>query len=206
MNLEETGERPSRTLLEALAEVPDPRSAHGRRYALSALLGLAVCAMLCGARSLSAIAQWGRDHGPKALRPLGFTREGMPCVATFHLLFKVLDRAAFERVLTHWFLKQTGGAGTVSVDGKSLRGSWHDAVPGVHLVAAFSQKYGIALGQVATADKGGEVAAARALLESLPIAGMLITGDAQFTQRELAKTVGEKGGTIFSSSRTISQG
>lgn len=206
MDLAETGGRPSRTLLDALAELPDPRSRHGRRYALPSLLGLAVCAMLCGARSLSAIAQWGRDHGPKALRPLGFTRKGMPCVATLHLLFKVLDRGEFEQVLRGWFLQQIGAAGAVSVDGKCLRGSSQDGVPGVHLVAAFSQEYGLALGQEATADKGGEVAAVHALLESLPIAGMVITGDAQFTQRKLSEAIGKKGGTIFLWSRTTSQG
>ena len=46
------------TLRETLDLVPDFRSA-----ALGAILALATCAMLCGARSLYAIAQWGRDQG-----------------------------------------------------------------------------------------------------------------------------------------------
>ncbi len=54
MQTEELG--PS--LLRALAEVPDPRSRHGRRHPLPAVLALATVAMLCGARSLYAIAQW----------------------------------------------------------------------------------------------------------------------------------------------------
>ena len=49
-----------RTLGEVLAGVPDPRDPHGRRCKIGAILALAVCAMLCGARSLYAIAQWGR--------------------------------------------------------------------------------------------------------------------------------------------------
>jgi DDE family transposase len=60
MKTEEIG--PS--LLVAFArvpDVPDVRSRHGRRYSLPALLTLATVAMLCGARSLYAIAQWGAD-------------------------------------------------------------------------------------------------------------------------------------------------
>ncbi len=51
------------SLMEVLAAFPDPRSAHGRRHPIGAVLALAVCAMLCGARSLYAISQWGRDQG-----------------------------------------------------------------------------------------------------------------------------------------------
>jgi hypothetical protein len=52
MKTEELG--PS--LVQALASVPDPRSRHGRRHLLPAVLALATVAMLCGARSLYAIA------------------------------------------------------------------------------------------------------------------------------------------------------
>ena len=50
-------------LREALDRVSDQRKSQGRRHPLGAMLTLAVCAMLCGARSLYVIAQWGRDHG-----------------------------------------------------------------------------------------------------------------------------------------------
>jgi len=56
MTHEEIGQR----LLAACARVPDPRSRHGRRHPLPAVLALATAAMLAGARSLYDIAQWGR--------------------------------------------------------------------------------------------------------------------------------------------------
>ena len=49
-------------LREALSQVPDPRSARGIRHSLAAVLTMTVCAMLGGARSLYAMAQWGREH------------------------------------------------------------------------------------------------------------------------------------------------
>ena len=38
------------SLLAFLATVPDPRSRHGRRHPLSAILSLVCCAIMCGAR------------------------------------------------------------------------------------------------------------------------------------------------------------
>ncbi len=48
------------------------------------ILGLAVVAMLCGYRSYSAIAQWGRTYPPQLAVALGFTHPKTPCASTFH--------------------------------------------------------------------------------------------------------------------------
>ena len=78
------------SLLEVLGSLTDPRSPHGKRHPLGAILGLAVCAMLSGARSLYAISQWGRDQGLEVSQALGFTRERTPCVSTLHQVFSRL--------------------------------------------------------------------------------------------------------------------
>ena len=90
------------TLRETLDLVPDFRSSQGRRHSLGAILALATCAMLCGARSLYAIAQWGRDQGGATAQLLGFSQEKTPCVATLHRVFKGLDVAAFEAEVGNW--------------------------------------------------------------------------------------------------------
>src|SRR4051812_2601810 len=74
------GEAFGRGLLEAFAQVPDPRRPRGRRHPLAALLALSAAAMLSGARSLYAIAQWGRLQPSGVVRALGFTRERTPSV------------------------------------------------------------------------------------------------------------------------------
>ena len=48
-------------LLGLLSAVPDPRSRHGLRYPLSGLLTVAVCAVMAGASSIAAIADWLHD-------------------------------------------------------------------------------------------------------------------------------------------------
>jgi DDE_Tnp_1-associated len=64
-------------LLEAVNLVPDPRSPRGIRYPLAALLAVAVCAVLAGASSFAAIADWLYDLDEPAQVRLGFTR-GVP--------------------------------------------------------------------------------------------------------------------------------
>jgi DDE_Tnp_1-associated len=140
------------SLLAALAAVPDPRKRRGRRYSAATILTLAVCAMLGGARSLYAIAQWGREQGSAEIRAaLGISRARTPSVATLFRLFRDLDRDAFEQALGTWVRAQGLPPGeAVAVDGKTLRGIHGEAVPGVHLVAAYAHCTGAVLAQ-----KGG---------------------------------------------------
>ena len=84
------------SLRAPFARVPDVRSRRGRRYALPAVLTLATAAMLCGARSLYAIAQRGRLQPPKVRRVLGFGGPRTQGITTLHYVFKRLDAAAFE--------------------------------------------------------------------------------------------------------------
>ena len=65
---------PHRDLLSFLAEIPDPRSRHGRQHSLSAVLGLVCCAIIYGAGSDAAIAPWAVDHDIAFMHRFGFTR------------------------------------------------------------------------------------------------------------------------------------
>ncbi len=82
-----------------------------------------VRAMLCGARSLYAISQWGRDQGREVSEAVGFTRERTPGVSTLHQVFIRLDRKAFELALGRWLQQQRLQEGeALAIDGKRLRG------------------------------------------------------------------------------------
>ena len=193
------------TLREALEGVPDPRDRRKVRHPLGAMLALSVCAMLCGARSLYAISQWGRDHGAWIAEALGFPRGQTPSVATLHRVFTRIDREAFEGVVGQWLCTAGLKPGeAIAVDGKTLRGIHGEEVPGVHLVAAFAHDTGIVPGQQGVGEKESELGALRKLLERVPVAGHVVTGDAQFAQRADAATIVAKGGATSSSSRTIS--
>jgi hypothetical protein len=124
-------------------------------------------------------------------------------VATLHYVFKGLDVAAFEAALARWLAPQAqpaagGQRQAVAIDGKTLRGSQGHQLPGVHLLAAFSARLGLPILQVQTGrGPGGELVAAKELLAKLDLAGVVITGDALFAQRELCAQIMKKGATTF---------
>ncbi len=64
------------SLFEALESVPDQQNCHGHRYPLAAVPAIAVSAMVSGARSLYAIAQWAREHHELVTSTLGSPRIG----------------------------------------------------------------------------------------------------------------------------------
>lgn len=145
-----------KSLLLALAQVPDPRSTHGRRHPLGAILALSVCAMLSGARSLYAIAQWGRMQPPETLRELGFSRDRTPAVSTLHSVFTRMDADAFESALGGWIETRMGAEeAAIAIDGKSLRGIHGEELPGVRLVAAYTHEGSLVLGQKGGTAVGG---------------------------------------------------
>ena len=69
------------SLLDAVTAVPDPRSPRGLRYPLAGLLVVAVCAVMAGASSMTAIADWLHDLDDIARARLGFLR-GVPATTT----------------------------------------------------------------------------------------------------------------------------
>lgn len=183
-------------LWQAFDRVPDPRDASGKRYTLQAILGLSAVAMLSGARSLYAIAQFGRDHGEGFAMVLGFEKGKTPCVATLHLLFKALDAREFEKAIGQWIKGRRSAAHwkAVSIDGKKLRGTQGHELPGVHLLAAYAHEAGKVLGQTKVKATTNEHKAALKLLDILPLEGKVVTGDAMFCQRDLSEKVLKKGG------------
>jgi hypothetical protein len=183
------------SLLEALAAVPDPRDPRGRRHPLTAILALTVVAVLAGMKSLTAIAQFGRDHGPALAHALGFTRGKTPAKSCLSELFRALDVTALEGALSRWLLARAGdGWDALAIDGKTLRGSADGEVPGAHLLSAFVPSAGAVLGQLRVDAKTNEHKAALRLLGVLPLSGKVVTGDAMFTHRDVARKIRDGGG------------
>ncbi len=188
------------SLLEALADVPDPRSRHGRRHPLLAILALTVLAMLRGCKGPTAISQFGRDYGIELAHALGFRRGKTPAPSCLSDLYRAVDAAAFETAVARWIAARTPppakGADPqpVSLDGKTLRGSRDDAAPGQHLVSAYAHEHQAVLAQLRVDAKSNEHKAALELLGILPVKGRVVLGDAMFCQRDVCQKIVAEGG------------
>lgn len=186
------------SLLDCLADVPDPRGRHGRRHPLLAILSLTVLAMLRGCKGPTSISQFGRDHGVQLAHALGFRRGKTPAPSCLSDLYSALDPVAFEAALSRWIASRTPlpveGEQSVSLDGKTLRGSRDGEAPGHHLVSAYAHEYRAVLAQIRVDAKTNEHKAALELLGILPIKGRVVLGDAMFCQRDVCAKIIEQGG------------
>ncbi len=189
-----SGEQPG--LLGVLAQVADPRHRRGVRHRLAGILGLALCAVVAGARSFTAIAEWAADADEQTLHVLG-VRGAVPSESTFRRTLQRLDAGAFDDLAGAWAQQATmpgpGGRRVIAVDGKTLRGSASGADPGDHLLAALDHAHGAVLGQVEVGAKTDEIPMFPLLLDRIDITGAVITADAMHAQRGHATYLAGRG-------------
>jgi len=190
-----------RPLIEVFAAIPDFRQPRGKRHPLSAIFALACCAMFCGYRSYSAMAEWGRNYGARLAQALGFTHD-TPWAATLHTIFRRVNRDEVEAHLGAWADSVVGSLPAaletpevaMALDGKTLRGSKKQGAPGTHLLSALAHHVGVTLAQHAVDNKTNEITAVEPLLCQLVLEGRIVTMDALLTQRHVAQTIVDKGG------------
>ncbi|CAO5226524.1 ISAs1 family transposase [Frankia sp. AgKG'84/4] len=182
-------------LLAVFAQVTDPRKRRGRRHRLPVLLTLATCAVLAGARSFTAIAEWAADAGETVWSALGIVR--VPDASTFRRVFTHLDADALDTALGAWAATATtpapGQRRRIAVDGKTLRGSRAGDTPGRHLLTAFDQQHHVVLAQRAVDAKTNEIGELKTLLSAVELAGAVVTADALHTQRDTAAWLVDRG-------------
>lgn len=181
-------------LLEQLDQLPDPRKRRGRRHGITAVLAVAVCAVLAGARSFAAISEWASDVPLAVLVALRVRRDPLtgtpqpPGESTLRRVLTGIDTAALDMVIGAWLSRdQQPVAGrrwrAVAVDGKTLRGSGKAGAQ-VHLLAALDHTRGAVLAQVQVDGKSNEISAFQPLLDQVDLTATVVTSDAMHTQRD----------------------
>jgi hypothetical protein len=165
-------------LLAYLATIRDPRAGRGRRHPLVAILAMAAAAVLTGARSMAAIAEWAQDAPQPVRAALGARRDApghfsVPSEATIRRSLARLDADALARVIGAWLADREGRnqqRRAVAVDGKTLRGARRDGRQ-VHLLAAMEHATRRVLAQREVEGAPGEVPGLRPLLADVDLPG-----------------------------------
>ena len=185
-----------RPLMEVFAQVPDPRDPRGVRHPLGTVLMLAQTAVLAGARTLLAIAEWTQDADRDMLSSIGISPDQLlPSESTMRRTLALLDANDLDARLAEWMATRVGhvaGRRVIAVDGKTMRGA-RTTAGAPHLVAAFDQTAGAILGQLAVPSKSNEIPALRDLLNSMDITDAVVSADAMHCQRETASHITSRG-------------
>lgn len=197
------------SLIVALATVPDPRGLRGRRYPLVSILSVAVCAVLAGACTFAAIADWVRDLDRTAWGRLGFT-DRVPAATTIWRLLIRIDAEVLSAVLARWLRARAAPvvvAGrrwrlVIAVDGKVERGARLADGRQVHLLSAYDTSTGIVLAQVQIAAKSNEIPAFTPLLRQVAaqlgsLNDVLVVADALHAQTGHAELLAADGGHLM---------
>ena len=188
-------------LLEVLESVPDPRKKRGVRHRFAAILFVSVCAVVSGARSFAAIAEWAADAVEGTLAGMGI---GAPNASTVRRALSALSGDGLDTAIGHFLAGRlaaargrTGGRAprhAIAVDGKTLRGSRVGDGRARMLMACLDHTAGVTLGQVEISEKTNEIPMFSALLDTIDdLAEVVVTADALHAQREHATYLHRRG-------------
>src|SRR4051794_33585390 len=188
---------PAVPITDVFAGLPDPRRETANKlHRLVDILTIATCAVIAGAESWEAIAEYGRTKADFFRRFLPL-ENGIPSPDTFERVFAKLAPGAFARAFGRWLAAACEATGLVpvAVDGKSARRAKRDTATGcLTVVSAWATESRLALGQVAVPDGSNEVAAIPDLLRTLDLAGAIVTIDAAGCQTGNAAEIRRQGG------------
>lgn len=179
------------------ASLRDPRRPRRRLHALTDLIVIAICAVICGADTWPEVAAFGRRRLDWLRRFLPLAN-GAPSHDTFERVFARLNPRVCARCFGRWTAALAGALGLkqIAIDGKALRGSAcpQEGLRALHLVSAWATENHLSLCQVAVSDKSNEITAIPKLLEMLDLNGALVSIDAMGTQKDIAAQIVDGGG------------
>lgn len=188
---------PLSPLMEHFQSLEDPRCSHLIEHRLLDIIGLTLCAVICGADSWVDIEAYGRAK-EAWLRGFLSLPHGIPSHDTIARLFAALDPEAFQSCFVEWVkgVVQLGSLQQIAIDGKTLRHSYDrgSGKGAIHMVSAWANEQRLVLAQVKVDEKSNEIKAIPELLKVLDLRGSLVTIDAIGTQTAIAQQIIEGGG------------
>src|SRR5688500_7788839 len=183
---------PFSRLLEALSEVPDPRRAEGKRYALAPLLLFTVLALLSGATSYRRIIIFLEQRRVVLNALFGCSLKRAPSLNALRTVLQTLDRAALEDAFRRHAQDllppaEPGRRPVVALDGKTLKGSFDhlNDRKAAQALSAFASEAAILLAHSDIDVKSNEIPAAQRMIAEFGLTGVLFTADALHCQKNL---------------------
>ncbi len=174
--------------------VHDPRLDRNKEHNLLDIIGITICAVICGADDWVEINEFGtaKQNWLKTFLDLP---NDIPSHDTLGRVFALLDPEQFQAGFTAWVkaVSDLTEGEVIAIDGKTVRRAYEKNGNPLHIVSAFATTNGITLGQRATDKKSNEITAIPKLLKTLQLTNCIVTIDAMGCQKKIAKTILEQG-------------
>jgi len=186
------------SLYARLRALPEHRKPRGLRHPLDSSLTIAIAAVIAGANSYLAIAEWAARLTQAQLKRVRarFNRQRQrfvpPSEPTLRRVLQQVDSQAVDQVLCNWLAETTDTDEPIAVDGKTLKGAYRSDGSQVHLLSAFLSGQGITVAQQEIDAKTNEIPELPRLLEPLDLEARVVSADALHTQRETARYLVEE--------------
>lgn len=188
--------RVAASLLEQFSVLVDHRVERTKKHSMTDILVISICGFICGIDNWVELEEFG-EFKKEWFETFLELPNGIPSHDTFGRFYAALDPEAFSRCFTKWIqsVAEVTEGEVVALDGKTLRRSFDRASSkaAIHMVSAWASQNGVVLGQVKTDEASNEITAIPKLLEILRVQGCIVTIDAIGAQKEVVKTIIEKG-------------
>jgi predicted transposase YbfD/YdcC len=197
--MKELTEKDIPKLLEHFEELDDPRIERCKKHLLLDIVVIAICAVIAGAENFVEIATFGRAK-KDWFETFLLLPEGIPSHDTFNRVFAKLKPDRWQTCFMKWAKSVVvpdlaeGQDYQVCIDGKTARRSAGVGLEAVHMVSAWASHTDIVLGQQAVAEKSNEITAIPVLIETLELAGAVVSIDAMGTQKDITWAIREHQG------------
>lgn len=193
--------KPLEAIEEHFGKVVDPRKERTKDHKLIDIIGIAICAVICGAEGWVDVELFGNSklHWLATFLELP---NGIPSHDTFGRVFSLIDAQQFQlafytapavrcRCEWVWAVNDIIQGQVINIDGKCLRGADDQKLGkrAIYMVSAWAVENEIVLGQRKVDEKSNEITAIPELLKILSISGCIVTIDAMGTQTNIAKTI-----------------
>ncbi|NOT77904.1 MAG: ISAs1 family transposase [Bacteriovoracaceae bacterium] len=181
-------------MLDFISSIEDPRIDRTKKHSLETIMIIAICAVICGAKSWNEIEVYGTLKLEFLSKFLNL-ENGVPSHDTFRRFFMILMPNSLQDFFTNWVSSfNKDEVKQICIDGKTLRGSKRKGDRTIHVINAYSTGLGLSLGQLKTDKKSNEITAIPELLDSLDIKDTIVSVDALNCQTEIADKIVSKGG------------
>ena len=187
--------RQTKSLLQALKKLKDPRRHRGWRHRqVGSIVAIATAAIIAGNDSLLDIGEFSQALNQNQLRSLGASRSRdtgkyiAPSEPTIRRILQRLDPTELDTIITDWLRShlQDLQIAALAVDGKCVRTASKINGQSLQLFSALDTQTQLFRRQIQIPSKTNEIPSLKELLQDLDLRGTLVSADALHTQKATA--------------------